>query len=102
MVSLCHIYKTIAINNLITIDKVDELLNAEEISQRFDNERKFLFFLNLSYYYIFLKKFDEAVLFSIKSNELDNKNFIPYVNKGFALSNIRKNEEAIVEYEQGY
>jgi tetratricopeptide (TPR) repeat protein len=92
------IYKTIAINNLITIDKVDELLNAEEISQRFDNERKFLFFLNLSYYYIFLKKFDEAVLFSIKSNELDNKNFIPYVNKGFALSNIRKNEEAIVEY----
>ena len=31
---------------------------------------------------------------------LDNKNFIPYMNKCFALSNLGKNEEAIVEYDQ--
>ncbi len=62
---ITSVYETIVINNFINIDKIDELLNSEEIAQKFDEYRKLLFFLSLSYSYGLLKKFDKSLFFRI-------------------------------------
>ncbi len=94
------LYATITIDNFINMDKMDELLNPEKIAQQFDNDGKFDFFITLSYSYGLLKKFNKTLLFSTKAIEINPQSAIAHYNKGLALSNLGKNEEAIKEYDK--
>jgi tetratricopeptide (TPR) repeat protein len=76
------------------------LLNPDKITQRFDNYGKLSCFINFSYTYGLLKKFDNSRLFSSKSINLDPSERAYYLNKGASLSGFGRKEEAIVEYDK--
>ena len=47
---------------------------------------------------LFEEDFDEAIKFSNKSIELDNKSFYPYMIKGIAQHSLGSFEEALISY----
>jgi tetratricopeptide (TPR) repeat protein len=67
------VYVTMAINNFINIDKIDELLNPEEIAQRFDDRGRSSFFIVLGISRGQLGDYPMAIEYLNKALELKKK-----------------------------
>ncbi len=90
-------------------DTIEKMISLEYIESKLDVESKVIFYTYvMSFSYSESGKIEEALNFINKALEINPKSDAAYLNKGVALSNLGKNEEAdlgkkeeaIVEYDK--